>query len=88
MAWTLPFSCCCVAFGVSTVRQWNATETLGCVRGPKDHIDTRILHSGSKARDEGIPETMLSGMLRFTRCLDPYMKWARRFEHEGGPSWL
>ena len=28
-------------------------------RGPKDHINIRISHSGSKARERGIPEIMV-----------------------------
>ena len=32
-------------------------------RGPKDHINIRILHSGSKAQEREIPETMVSSIL-------------------------
>ena len=34
-------------------------------RGPKDHINVRILHSGSKAQYKGIPEIMVSRILMF-----------------------
>ena len=35
--------------------------TLG--RGLKHHVNTRILHSGCSAQDEGIPETTVCGIL-------------------------
>ena len=33
--------------------------------GPKDHINIRISHSGSRAQDRGIPEIMVGRILMF-----------------------
>ena len=39
------------------------TEAWWASRGPKDHINMRVLHSGSKAKDQQIPETMICRIL-------------------------
>ena len=43
-------------------------------QSPKGHTNRRILHSGSKAQDKGIPETMICRILCLRGLLGPYQK--------------
>ena len=47
------------------------------IRGPKDQLNMRILHSGSKTQDTGIPETMVRRTLMLMCFFGP--KVARTF---------
>ena len=60
------------------------------LRGPRDHINIRILHSGFKAQDKGIRETMVPRILTFMWSFAPLKCWRSkvrcRLSHSFGSS--
>ena len=49
-------------------------------RDPKDHINTRILHSGSKDQYKGIPDTMVGRILMFMWSFGALVSFGSTFE--------
>ena len=43
----------------------------GAIKDYKDHINRRILHSGSKAQKRGIPEIRVCRIVMFMRSFGP-----------------
>ena len=54
-------------------------------RSRKDHLNIRILHSGSKAQDKEIPETVVCRILMFKWSFGPPFKALSALET--GPHW-
>ena len=66
--------------GSFAVKGGSTAVGLADIRGPKDPIGTRILHSGSKAPQSGIPEKMLRRILVF---MWSFNFWGRMIFHIG-----